>query len=114
MHSDGRRAVPDACSRARSAIPWWRAYAQRVDFPADSDEWQEVYKFGRAPRCCPCWKPAEGHGTATSQIDWLLLHQANQRNPRCGGHTRDSKLIGCFSNLAPRQHSGRHHPLDAR
>ncbi|NQV10490.1 MAG: ketoacyl-ACP synthase III [Cyanobacteria bacterium] len=80
MHSDGRRAECLTLQQGQDRHPLVEGHtAQRGGFQPIQMNGQEVYKF--AVREVPAVLEAllKDTGTATNQIDWLLLHQANQR-----------------------------------
>jgi len=67
-------------------------------------------------RCLPCSEALlKDTGTATSQIDWLLLHQANQRILDAVGTRLGIPADRVLSNLAAYGNtSAATIPLDAR
>jgi 3-oxoacyl-[acyl-carrier-protein] synthase-3 len=80
MHSDGRRAHCLTLAQREERQPLVDGHtAQRGGFAPIHMNGQEVYKF--AVREVPAVLEAllEGCGTAAADLDWLLLHQANQR-----------------------------------
>jgi 3-oxoacyl-[acyl-carrier-protein] synthase-3 len=80
MHSDGRRAACLSLEQGKARQPLVEGHtAQRGGFGPIHMNGQEVYKF--AVREVPLVLEALLEATATEagQLDWLLLHQANQR-----------------------------------
>jgi len=80
MHSDGRRTACLSLEQSLERQPLVEGHsAQRGGFLPIHMNGQEVYKF--AVREVPAVLEAllQDTATTTDQIDWLLLHQANQR-----------------------------------
>ncbi len=80
MHSDGRRSDCLSLRQRPERQPLVNGHtAQLGGFAPIHMNGQEVYKFAVREVPAVLQELLEGTGTRADQLDWLLLHQANQR-----------------------------------
>lgn len=80
MHSDGRRAECLSLAQRDDRQPLVEGHtAQRGGFAPIHMNGQEVYKFAVREVPAVLQELLAATGTRADQLDWLLLHQANQR-----------------------------------
>ena len=116
MHSDGSRnaCLTLAQTDERQAL-LGNLSAQRGGFAPIQMNGQEVYKFAVREVPAVLAEVLEACGTEADQLDWLLLHQANQRILDAVAERFKVPPERVLSNLASlRQHLRRHDSADAR
>jgi 3-oxoacyl-[acyl-carrier-protein] synthase-3 len=80
MHSDGRRAACLSLEQGQTRQPLVEGHtAQRGGFGPIHMNGQEVYKFAVREVPLVLEELLKSTATEADQLDWLLLHQANQR-----------------------------------
>lgn len=80
MHSDGRRADCLSLRQQDDHVPLLEGHStQKGGFETIHMNGQEVYKFAVREVPAVLQELLKSTGTAAEQLDWLLLHQANQR-----------------------------------
>jgi 3-oxoacyl-[acyl-carrier-protein] synthase-3 len=80
MHSDGRRADCLSLRQQDDHVPLLEGHStQKGGFETIHMNGQEVYKFAVREVPAVLQELLKSTGTSAEQLDWLLLHQANQR-----------------------------------
>lgn len=80
MHSDGRRADCLSLRQQDDHVPLLEGHStQKGGFETIHMNGQEVYKFAVREVPAVLQELLKSTGTTAEQLDWLLLHQANQR-----------------------------------